>query len=91
MKASILIFLKKVFCPEELNLLAESEKETEWLELTVREKGDTRFYFLLNHDDQQHMINSPARGRDLLGEKDYKKGEGIELCAYGVAILEVKD
>lgn len=84
-------FEKKVFCPEELNLLAESEKETEWLELTVREKGDTRFYFLLNHDDQQHMINSPARGRDLLGEKDYKKGEGIELCAYGVAILEVKD
>ncbi len=84
------LFAKKVFHPEELDLLAEPAKETDWLELTVREKGDRRFYFLLNHDDCTHQINSPAAGKELLEETDYKKGEKILLCPYGVAILEVK-
>lgn len=83
-------FSKKVLLPEELSTTIESVAEKECLEITIREKEEKRFYFLLNHDSEQMVVESPAAGKDLLTDRSYQKNEEITLDAYGVVILEAE-
>ncbi len=81
---------KKVLHSAELCTAIKSTAGKESLEITIREKGDKYFYFLLNHNSENMVVASPVSGKELLTARCYQKNEEITLGAYGVFILETE-
>lgn len=59
------------------------------IEVTMRENGNGKFLFLLNHGEDTQEAVLPCGGEDLLTGGRYGKGEKLRLGKKDVAILKV--
>ncbi len=61
----------------------------EHIEVTERTNGNGTFLFLLNHDTQNHTVTLNRAGVDILTDRAYQTGEGLNLAAKDVAIIHL--
>ena len=57
------------------------------VEVTLRQKGDTDFLFILNHNTEKACMTAGRDGRELLTDRSYRAEEVLELEPRGVMIL----
>jgi beta-galactosidase len=63
------------------------QKTTISVEATLRENGNGKFLFLLNHGEGTETVSLAMGGTDLLTGQAYNVGENLTLGPKGVAIL----
>lgn len=78
-------FLGEICAKLEINPVANVP---ECVETSMRENGNGRFCFLLNHNMGDVTVTVERQGKDILTGKTYRKGETLVLSGAGVAILQ---
>lgn len=66
-------------------------KSTEFLEVTVRKKGNNCFYYILNHSDKTIKVIMEHTGVDLLTDIKYSVGNEVELAGRDLIILNTEE
>ncbi len=61
----------------------------EGIEVSIREKSDKRYLFILNHNTKEEEITLQYNCYDLINDKDYKFGDKINLDKYDVLVMEI--
>lgn len=57
------------------------------IEMVSRSKGDTDYWFVINHNDEQSRFYLPVSGRELL--TDHRMNGEIQIQSKGVMIFEI--
>lgn len=78
-------FLQKVLDDNEIKPVFKSYPD---VEVTVREKENKKYTFLLNHKNVGCEVVVETASEDILSGCCYQAGDVLKLDAYGVAILE---
>lgn len=78
-------FLQKVLDDNEIKPVFKSYPN---VEVTVREKENKKYTFLLNHKNVGCEVVVETASEDILSGCCYRAGDVLKLDAYGVAILE---
>lgn len=59
------------------------------VEVTMREKGENKYLFVLNHNPERAELRLPYSGTDLLTDTVYKSGAPLSLEVAGVVIMKL--
>lgn len=86
-------FIKDVCTEAGVSALVEMKDDivSSGLEVTIREKDGTKFWFLLNHNDKPIQVKAPTTGKDLLTGDSYLEEDIINMNAYGVIIIDEEE
>ena len=78
-------FLKEICDELEIKPVMETP---EGVEVTCRENTDNKYYFILNHNDEETEIKLAVNGVELLSEKMYSCNDVLFMGSRGVAIIK---
>lgn len=60
----------------------------EGVEVTCREKGNARFFFILNHNAEETAVKIPVNGTELLKGVPVSEGETVKMEGYDVMLIK---